>query len=250
MTATSYAGDSPLFLIDYLLRLLRVIVLVSVWHMLFADKGEVSGMTLPAVLTYTLIAEVFAEQLAVRTDLENALWDGSVAMHFLQPLGLFGQFAAELFGRWVFGFCVFSLPLLVLAPLFGVSALPASVVAGVAFLLSLMLAISVGLALDFILGALMLYLEHSIYAAIRVRMAITTLLSGAVLPLALLPWGLGAIFEWLPFAAMASAPLRIYTGTGEPVRLLVLQLGWSIVLWPIAYWQWQANREKMVSFGG
>ena len=89
--------------------------------------------------------------------------------------------------------------------------------AGLAFLPSLILAISVGLALDFILSGLMIYLEHSIYAAIRVRMAVTTLLSGAVLPLALLPWGLGAIFEWLPFAATASVPLRIYTGTGDPV---------------------------------
>ena len=37
------------------------------------------------------------------------------------------------------------------------------------------------------------------------------LMSGALLPLAYYPWGLGEVFAWLPFAAMAWAPLAIYT---------------------------------------
>jgi ABC-2 type transport system permease protein len=58
------------------------------------------------------------------------------------------------------------------------------------------------------------------------------------------------VFGWLPFAAMASAPLRIYTGTGDPVPLLLLQLGWSVALWPVAYWSWNRNRQRLVSYGG
>ena len=71
-----------------------------------------------------------------------------------------------------------------------------------------------------------------------------------LLPLAVLPWGLGDAFQWLPFAAVASAPLRIFTGTGDPARLLLSQVVWSAVLWPLAGWLWTVQRERLVASGG
>ena len=250
MAASSYIGDSPLFLIDYLLRLLRVIVLISIWRMILEGKGPVSGMTLASVLTYTLVAEVFASQFSPHTALDMALWQGTIASRLLQPLGVFGQFSAELFGRWLFEFGVFSIPLLVLAPLLGVNPFPASTAAAGMFVISLALAISIGLAVEFVFGGLLIVLELPHWAVSHVRSAITVLLSGAVVPLALLPQSVGAVFAWLPFAAMASAPLKIYTGTGEPIGLLALQVGWSIALWPLAHWLWRVSRERMVAYGG
>jgi ABC-2 type transport system permease protein len=250
MAASSYVGDSPLFLVDYLLRLLRVIVLLSIWRTILAGKGTVSGMTLDAVLTYTLVAEVFAAQLSPRTTLDEVFWNGTIVGRLLQPLGIFGQFSADMFGRWLFEFCVFSAPLLLLAPLLGVSTLPAGASAAGLFVLSLILAISVGLAIEFVFGGLLVLLQLPHWAVSQVRSAITALLSGAIVPLALLPEGVGAAFAWLPFASMASAPLQIYTATGAPLALLALQVGWSIVLWPLAHWLWRVSRERMVAYGG
>jgi ABC-2 type transport system permease protein len=250
MAAASFTGDSPLFLMDYLLRFLRVAVMLALWRTLLAGKGTVSGMTLPAVLTYTLIAEVFAEQLVCRTGLEHAFWEGTVVTRFLQPLGFVGLFAAEMFGRWWFGFCAFSLPLLLGAALLGVNPLPASPAAAGLFMVSLALAISVGLALDLIFAALIVRLEVGVWLMERFRAAVGVLLSGALLPLALLPWGLGKALAWLPFASMASAPLRIYTGTGDAWLLIALQAGWALLLWPVAHGIWQASRERIVSHGG
>ena len=178
MAASSYIGDSPLFLIDYLLRLLRVIVLLSIWRTILAGKGTVSGMTLEAVLTYTLVAEVFAAQLSPRTTLDEVFWNGTIVGRLLQPLGIFGQFSADMFGRWLFEFGVFSVPLLLLAPLLGVSALPAGAGAAGLFVLSLVLAISVGLAIEFVFGGLLVLLQLPHWAVSQVRSAITTLLIG------------------------------------------------------------------------
>ncbi|HLV81993.1 MAG TPA: ABC-2 family transporter protein [Chthonomonadaceae bacterium] len=250
MAAAGQIGESPLFLMDYLLRFLRVALLLSVWRLLFAGRGAVSGMTLPALLTYTLIAEAFAEPLLCRTEMAFAFWDGSIATRFLRPMGLFAQFALEAFGRWSVGFVAFSLPLLLCAPLLGVNPLPANGLAELLFLPSLALSISVGLAMDFIFAALALVFEGEVYALSRVRQALAALLSGAFLPLALMPWGLGKVFDWLPFASMASAPLRIYTGTGRSAWLLAVQLGWTLILWPVAGWMWRTSRERMVSYGG
>lgn len=207
-------------------------------------------MTLSEVLTYTLIAEALAEVLACRSDLPYALSDGSIAVRLLQPVGIVGGFAAAMVGRWGFGLLFFSAPLFVAAPLLGVDPLPASGAAAALFLVSLGLAITVGLAIDVLFGALMVVMEQDYWSVHYVRNGVTGLLSGAVIPLALLPGGLGAVFAWLPFAALASAPLRIYTGASEALPLLAGQAAWALLLWPLAGLVWRKNRERLVCYGG
>ena len=250
MAASAFVGDSRLFLFDYALRLLRVLLLLALWRQILGPGDEVSGYTIATVLTYTLIGEVFAEQLAARTELVQTLWQGTFVNRLLQPVGLVALFSAEMVGRWLFNLAIFSLPLLLLAPLLGVDPRPVSPGAAGLFAVSLVLAVSVSVALDFIFVGLTIALESPLWLIEYVRGAVVAVLSGVLLPLALMPWGLGAIFDYLPFAATASSPLRIYVGTGPPLPLMLAQVGWSIVLWPLARWIWAANRERVVGYGG
>jgi ABC-2 type transport system permease protein len=248
--AAGEQADSPLFLLDYALRLLRVVVLLALWRTIFAEQGLDGPMTLAAVLTYTLIAEVFAEQLTARTTLVQSFWEGSVVLRFLRPMGLVRQFSAEMVGRWSVHFALFSVPLLLVAPLLGVDPRPASPLAGALFVASVGLAIGVGIGLDLLFATLTIAFGQNPWIADYLRAALATLLSGALLPLAYYPWGLGEVFAWLPFAAMAWAPLAIYTGTGDPLPRLLSQVVWIAVLWPLVDHIWRANRENVVSYGG
>jgi ABC-2 type transport system permease protein len=250
MAAVGYVGESRLFLFGMLLRLLRVLLLLSVWRMVLAGRGTVSGMTLGGVLTYTLAAEMFAEILQCRTWLEDAFWSGAIITRMLRPMSLFAQFASEMFGPILVGLVTFSLPLFLCAPLLRVDPLPASGSAALLFLVSLALAVSVGLALEYIFAGLAILFEMPPYVLTRVRAAIGGLLSGALLPLALLPWNLGSVLAWLPFASQASAPLRIYTGTGNAPSLLAIQVVWCAILWPVARRIWRLGRERMVTVDG
>jgi ABC-2 type transport system permease protein len=250
MAAISTIGESRLFLLDYALRGLRVLVLLAIWRTVLPHHGTVNGLSLSAVLTYTLIAEVFAEQLLSRTEATSDLWSGGVTGRMVQPTGLFGHYAAVMAGGWLVGLALFSLPLLALAPLLGVDPRPAGPSAGLLFALSLALAVVLGLAIEFCFVGLTVAFALNPWIVSRVRDAIALVLSGAVLPLALLPWGLGDVFAWLPFASMASAPLQIYIGAGQPARLLAVQATWCLMLWPLTLWLWRANREKVVGYGG
>jgi ABC-2 type transport system permease protein len=249
MSAAEVA-ENPLFVMEYAVRLLRVVVLLALWRLVLAGHEAPGTLPLATVLTYTLISEVFGQQLAVSTTLTEAFWEGTLVMRFLRPLGLVRQFAAEMSGRWALHLALFSMPLVLLAPVLGVDPRPASPAAGVLFVVSLCLAVVVGLALDVLFGALTVALEQPVWLVDRVRKAMAMLLSGALLPLAFYPWGLGDIFSWLPFAAMAWAPLAIYNGIGQPAPLVLSQVVWAAILWPAADWLWRANREKLVSYGG
>ena len=255
LAAAGFVGDSPLFLLDYLLRVVRVVVLIALWRTILSTPGgqagvSAAGLSLAAVLTYTVVAEAFAEQLTVRTDLDIELRDGGAAMRFLRPVTLVGQLAAELVGRWAFGLAAFTVPLLLVSPLLGVSPLPADAKAALLFVPSVALGASVGLALEFIFGVGGTALDLNTWTLRSIRAAISTILSGALIPLALLPAGLGDVFGYLPFAATASAPLRIYTGSGSPALLLASQLGWCVALWLVVARLWAASRERIVGYGG
>lgn len=250
LSATGYLGENPLFAVDYVLRIARVVILLSLWRAILDRPGAAFGMSLQAILTYTLIAEVFAEQLIPRTTLDDALWSGTVVARFLRPLNTVGQFAAEMAGRWLIGVAFFSLPLLAISPLLGVDPRPASAAAGCLFAASMALGVGVGLAVEFLFAAAQIALNLPSWLAASLRGALATLLSGALLPLAVFPAWAGALFSLLPFASTASAPLRLYTGTGPPIPLLLTQLGWLVVLWPLAARLWAASREKISSHEG
>lgn len=250
MEAGGHVNDSALFIFDYALRFVRVAAMLSIWRMIFAGRGPVNGMGIHTVLTYALIAEVFAELLAARTYIEHMIWEGNFIVRLLRPQGLFSALVPEAMGRWIVGLALCSIPLLLAAPLIGVDPRPASLAAGLWFIPSLILAVLVGLALDFTLAAVIAVMNVNVWIMDQFRAAISTFLSGAILPLALMPWGLGRAFEWLPFASMASAPLRVYTGTGDPRILIAIQLGWAALLWPVAQRLWLWNREKIACYGG
>lgn len=250
LAATAALGEGRHFLFDYALRFLNVAIMLQLWRQILGPDGESGGYTTAAVLTYTLIGAVFYEQLALRTQIITSFWEGTIGGRLLLPIGMIEVFTAEMVGRWIPHLILFSLPLLAAAPLLGVDPRPSSPLAGMLFAVSLLLSIVVGLALDFLFAGLTVASEQPVWLIEQTRNATTLVMTGALLPLALLPWGIGEVFELLPFAATASTPLRIYTGQGEPPLLLLSQALWAVVLWPVAHRLWTSNREKLVGYGG
>jgi ABC-2 type transport system permease protein len=251
LSASGSLQEGPLFLFDYALRALRVGVLLALWSVVFEGvEDDRLPMALPAVLTYTLIAEVFADLLHVRTDLWVALWQGSIVRHFTRPMALVAQFGSEAAGRFALHFVLFSVPLLAAAPLLGVGIGPVGGTAAALLAPSLALSVAVGLALDFLFVGLAVALDQPPYLMHLVRGALSGVLAGSIVPLALFPFGLGELCEWLPFASLAWAPLAIYVGSGEPLRLIALQGFWALALWPLSLWLWSSSRERLVAYGG
>lgn len=243
-------GENGLVVFGYVVRVLQVLLLLAVWRSLFVDHGEVGGLSLREVLTYTVLAAAFASQLDARTDLDKAIWEGTVVRRLLRPVPLFGDFLAEMAGRWLFGLATFTLPLFLLAPLLGVSVVPDSAGAGALFLVSVLLAIAVGTAVDFLFGSLIVWLDQSLWAIHLARAGTVVVLSGALIPLPLLPWGVGTVLGWLPFASMASAPLLIFVGHGSAGALLGGQALWAVFLWWVATRVWNRSLPRMVAYGG
>jgi ABC-2 type transport system permease protein len=250
LEATSpISGGVLYFLGGYFVRFARTLLLLSIWRTIFSTAGNPEE--LDAVLRYTMMAAIFWQQVDVTTTASTTYWEGNAASRFLRPLNIFGQYIAETVGKWIPGLLLSGLPLLLLTPVLGVDLRPANPTTLLAFIVSLVLGMACGFAMDFILAGFMVFLGNAHYIAHQIRAAFVILLSGALIPLHLLPFGIGEVFKWLPFATMASTLLSIYAGTaGNAAQLILLQLGWAVILWVLASLIWRKNRQKLVVFGG
>ena len=250
MEATSVAGEGALFLVRWLLRLLRAAALVGLWYQLGEHNVISAGASLKQLAAYTVLSEAAGDLLRMRTGMEFAFFNGSVALRLLRPFGLMQQFAAEGMGRSFLGIVCFGLPLVVGAISLGVPAYPATGHRLLCFLISLPLAIITGLAMEYVLiGIGVVYNLHP-YTVNNLREAAFGVLSGAFIPITLLPHAVAKVAAVLPFASQAAAPLEIATGMSPARGLLQLQLFWAITLWIGAALVWRWNREKVVLYGG
>lgn len=250
MAATAGIGEHPLVLLDHAIALVRIAVVVAIWRSVLGSGDLAEHLTVGGVLTYVVLARVFADQLSVRSEVLTAIWEGSVASRLLRPMSPFGDYLAEMAGGWVLRWVTFSVPALAVALALGVSIRPASAAHAAAFVVSLGLSIAVGSAFDFMFALLVVRGAENMWSFRTAREALIPLLSGAAIPLPLLPWSIGEVLAWMPFASMVSAPLLIYTAGGEVGRLLVLQAAWAAVLWPVTRYLWRRTAPRMVSFGG
>ena len=85
------------------------------------------------------------------------------------------------------------------------------------------------------------------------QQAVLQVLSGTIVPVALLPGWLGLAAEILPMRGIVSTPLMLYLGKADGwqvVQLLTLQAGWLVVLWLGANWAWRRAFRALEAQGG
>lgn len=246
MSSQSATNGGILYLLpNYLIRMIYVIPLLLLWKTLM-NSGVETGMTLAQMLTYTYLGAIFSDMLVVYTPASNWLYEGIFISLYQRPLRIFSHLAAQTVGKWMPNLLFFTLPMMVAAPIFGVSFRTESFW----FIPSLILCILLGFAVDFIFACLTIRMMNASWLVYVIRTAVVSFLSGSVIPFKILPWGLEKLFQYLPFGSLAAAPLAIYTGLSEPVPLLAAQIFWNAVLWPLAFFVFEKSQERMLSYGG
>ena len=246
MTARNQTNGGIIYLLpNFLIRVIYLLPLMMLWRTLI-NSGVDAGMTLAQMLTYTLISNLFGDLLNIRSPLTHWIVDTRLISYCGRPMSILGHVAAESFGWAIPGLLFFSLPMLLLSPLFGVNAVPVSLW----FFPSLLLCISLGFAVEFIFASLLVRMINTSWLVHSIRSAVVWLFSGAMLPFAILPFGLENIMRYQPLGSLAGAPLSIYAGISEPVVTITIQIIWNVVLWPVAIFVFNKARERMVSHGG
>lgn len=238
-------GGIVYLLPDILIKIFTLIPLVYLWRVVMSSGADVD-MSLSQMLTYTYVSALLADMLVVKTAASGWLSEGVLLKLYGRPMPVLGQLAAQTVGGWIPMMLLFSLPMAVIAPVFGVNLIPGSPL----FFLSLLLCIALGFSIDFLFACLSIKLRNMNWLIGRMRMAIAAVFSGTVIPIRLLPFGMDKVMKYQPFASLGGAPLSIFVGSADEYETLALQVLWNLVLWPVALLVWKKSQEGMVSYGG
>lgn len=241
----SYFGFINL-LAQYLLQIGGLAALLMIWRSLFLQGADLEGMKLEQFYTYTVLSTMLAPLLNIHTPASGWLHDGTMLGLYQRPAGVFAQLAAHTIGGWGMRLLCLSLPVLLISLVCGLNMRPVSLL----FFPSLFLSILQGFAVDFLFACLLIRMRNLEWTVHCLREALTALFTGSLIPFAVLPWGIGDFLQLSPFGTLAGAPLGIYTGLSEPVTIIIAQIIWNLILWPLAIYCFKASGERMVSYGG
>lgn len=232
--ALAWRADAFLGLV---MGVVRVALALLLWTAVFDGRAQVGGMSLGMMASYYLVA-IFVFQFnqsgAVATSLAAEIRAGLFSKYLARPVDPLAWFLATSAGRSAFqaaaaivaalvsALACLALDSSILAPLDPLGLLAA---APVIFLGMLALAL-----VNFMTGILAFVFQD--IGAFQVgKDCVVEFLSGALIPLALLPARLRAILMATPFPALASLPADLMLGRGAEaypgalVRLALWDLG-------------------------
>jgi ABC-2 type transport system permease protein len=215
---------------------IRVMILAA-----FYTGGAKQPIDLTQAMTYVWLGQAFLAMLpwAADSDVAEGVASGNVGYERLRPIDTYFLWYARALAWRVANTSLRAVPVFVLAaivmPMLGLGAwawhLPASVAAGVFFVISIVLTALLSSAMTVLINIVVTQAK-----TVRVTgfsMSLVNLFSGLIVPLALFPAWSQPFLLWQPFAGLADIPFRIYFGnlTGRlALEGIAAQVLWIAVL--------------------
>jgi ABC-2 type transport system permease protein len=229
------------------------LVMLGLWTSV-ASEGPFRGYSSPDFVAYYLAALIVRNLTGswVVWQMNEEIRHGQMSMRLLRPVHPFVQYAVSHVAA---------------VPLRGLVALPVTAIllmttaraslshdAGqlVMFLPSIAAAWLLTFAFLFALGSLAFFLDKSM-SLMEVYFGVFAILSGYLIPLALLPSWLRTATDWLPFRFMLSVPVEIITsrdlGAGGAAQLVAAQWAWALGVLAAALAVWRAGVRRFEAVG-
>lgn len=222
----------------------------SVWLAVTRGRADVGGVPASALVTYVLVAWLWAAAVSTRVDqrLAERAASGALALDLLRPGSLQARAYCRDLGRTGMTALFTTVPLMVGAVLVVPVTLPTDPLLWLAFAASLPVSHALAFALAWLvgLGAVLLRTGEGL---LHLKGALLALLSGALIPLEIYPDAVRAFVVWLPFAGLSHTPAALLTGRGG-LALLMVQAGWALALMALGHGVWRGVSRRLVVQGG
>jgi len=247
----SYRAHFFLVLTEYLL-----IMFVSyfLWKAIMSNGRVILGYSLKDMVTYVAIAGVFRFLInecsgGISREMRSQYRSGSLTMSLLKPVSYQLYIYFHALGGILFHLVLRVIPVLTLwMLLFGLTS-PNDITR---FVVSFVLGGIVYAGISFLVGLTVFYFEDNV-GVLNATAALTELLSGTLIPLAMYPEWLVSAMNYLPFRFVFYQPMEIYLGhlNGRTADLVwVTQTAWIVVLFTAGYFLFRIAIQKVSIQGG
>jgi ABC-2 type transport system permease protein len=226
---------------------------LELWH----AAPHAGGYDARDAVTYVWLGQSLIMTVAMWSggttdDLNERIRTGDVSIDLYRPVPVLWWYYAGDLGRASYHFLTRGLaPSVIGLVLFHIRG-PASALATLAFVVSIVLAVTVSFAVRFLVAATAFWVLDS--SGIKLMSAVLSMaLSGMVLPLNLFPGALGAVVNALPWASYVQVPIDVYLGQHAGDDLLAalgFQALWAVLLLACCAFVLDRATRKVVVQGG
>jgi ABC-2 type transport system permease protein len=224
---------------------------------LWDERPHLGGYDLSQALTFVWLGQALLAAVALlgggfQEELQERIRSGDIAVDLYRPVDLQLWWLASELGRALFQLLGRGIVPMALGALVFRLRLPASPVAWLSFLLSVLLAVCVGFAVRYLVALAAFWLLDG--AGLSMMSGLLCLFfSGMILPLNVFPGALGEVARLLPWAAMLQVPADVFLeehhGLGL-LRALAFQAGWAVVLFAAGRALQSVATRRVVVQGG
>lgn len=234
-------------------NVLLLMTTLYLWRTILAHATHMSGWTWPTMRSYLCVTFVATNLVGMSSDFRMAfrILDGTVATDLAKPVDYQLARMAETMGLGLLELATGVVTSVATVELFGGLRLPPASL-WPAFALSLAVVLPLKWAITYT-GSLACFWTHNYLGVSWARQAIIALLSGAMIPLALLPFWLRWPAEALPFEGLASTPGLVFAGRLHGAALfggIALQYGWAVAAFFGSRWLWGRASRQLTVHGG
>ena len=230
------------------------LMLTSVYLGLFASRADgasVEGFTAADTVTYVWIGQAMIMPVYIWGwwEIINTIRTGAVVTDMLKPTDYFAYWLSRDAGRALAHIILRFIPTIALGSVFFDLLWPTSLLRGMAFFLSVLLAVLISFCVRFIFNLWGFWiLDHRGIAGFS--MVFIGALSGHLLPIAWYPDAIRDVVNLLPFRAIIMTPVEIWLGQVDPVSGLGLQTFWSATMVVASHAVLSIAERKVVVQGG
>jgi ABC-2 type transport system permease protein len=220
----------------------------------YRHRDVVGGYDATDTVTYVWLTQAMLATVAILgwNDLAVRIRSGDVATDLSRPVHPFAAALAFDLGR-AFYHAIYRgiAPFVAGAVVFDLH-VPSNVAVWVAFLASVVLAISISFAFRYLYNCAAFWLLDY-RGAQRLAVAVSAFFSGFIIPVAFFPAAVKNVANATPFPAMLQRTVDIFVGKaagGEILVALAVQVGWVVALTALAYATFAAGTRRLVVQGG
>lgn len=230
-----------------------ILIQVEIWRAVIGS-GSVEGITLDQMITYSIINTLMLALLlnGISGRVDESLKSGSIASELIKPISYPLFLLFDGLGNSIYQLIFTVVPSMLIAWIFFGIMPPATFTHFLAFVMALIMALSVSFLLGYLVSLLAFWFMNH-FALSWTLSGFITIFSGTFLPIWFFPDSWVAVANMLPFQYMGYIPAAIYLGHFSVSELWLVLLGgtgWIIGLLILVQWLWTKAVRRLVVQGG
>lgn len=242
------------YVMTFLANFVNLLAIYFLWMGIYNGREYIGGYSWDQMKTYLLVTFLANSVLSWYSEMSisGKILDGSVAVDLLKPINFQTARLAETLGTSLLEGAMSAIILVLFTSFLSGVTLPHSPLVYLLFIISLLGAIMVKFGVVY-LAALLCFWSTGSMGIVWTRVAVTNLLSGALVPLAFFPGWLEQAALLLPFQSIIHTPTMIFLGqadTLESLKLLGIQCFWGAALWIAGKYMWNWAVRQVTIHGG